>query len=154
MEENELKQECLKLVESVEWMYLGTNGDDGTPQIRMMSNMRCSKSCTNAPRELFAGHADDFTAYMITSHSSNKMEQIRTNSKVSLYYCDPQAFHTFLLIGTAEEVADMELKKLIWQEEWKMHWPGGPEDPEFVLLQMQPKSAKGWYKEGPFEFEP
>ena len=52
MEEKGLKQECLKLIESVESMYLGTNGKNGTPQIRMMSNMRSSKSCTNAPKVL------------------------------------------------------------------------------------------------------
>jgi hypothetical protein len=43
--------------------------------------------------------------------------------------------------------------KLIWQDEWHIHWPGGPEDPELVLLKMTPKHAKGWYKEGAFEFK-
>jgi general stress protein 26 len=134
MEEKELKQECLKLVETVESMYLGTNGTDGTPQIRIMSNMRNPQSCTKAPKELFAELGNSFTAYMITSHSSAE-------------------FHTLLLTGTAEEVPDMELKKLIWQDEWKIHWPGGAEDPEFVLLKMSPTNAKGWNKEGPFEFK-
>jgi len=153
MEEKELKQECLKLVETVESMYLGTNGTDGTPQIRIMSNMRNPQSCTKAPKELFAELGNSFTAYMITSHSSPKMREIRANPNVSLYYCNPAEFHTLLLTGTAEEVPDMELKKLIWQDEWKIHWPGGAEDPEFVLLKMSPTNAKGWNKEGPFELE-
>ncbi len=153
MKESEIKQECLKLVESAESMYLGTNGDDGMPQIRMMSNLRNPQSCTKAPKELFAGLEDSFTAYMITGHSSPKMQEIRINPNVSLYYCKPQEFHTLLLTGTAEEVPDMELKKLIWQDEWAVHWPGGPEDPELVLLKMTPKHAKGWYKEGAFEFK-
>lgn len=122
------------------------------PQVRIMSNMRNPQSCTNAPRELFTGHEDDFTAYMVTGHSSPKMREIRNNPKVSLYYCNPAEFHTLLLSGTAEEVPDMDLKKRIWQDEWKMHWPGGAEDPEFTLLKMTPKSAKGWHQESPFEF--
>ncbi len=152
MEQNEIKQECLKLVETVESIYLGTNGDNGMPQIRMMSNMRNPQACTKAPKELFAGLEDSFTAYMITSHSSDKMKEVRANPNVSLYYCKAEEFHTLLLTGTAEDVPNMELKKLIWQDEWKMHWPGGPEDPELVLLKMTPTYAKGWYKEGPFEF--
>lgn len=153
MEPHEIKQECLKLIESVESMHLATNGADGFPQIRMMSNMRCPKSCTNAPKELFAGLEDSFTAYMITGHSSPKMQEIRANPNVSLYYCQPEEFHTLLITGNVEEVLDMELKKLIWQDDWKVHWPAGPEDPEFLLLKMNPTHAKGWYKEGPFEFD-
>ena len=153
MNENELKQECLKLVEGVESIYLSTIGEEGVPQIRVMSNLRNPLSCTKAPKELFAEHSDDFTAYMITSHSSDKMRQIRANPKVSIYYCNTADFHTLLLTGTIEEITDMTLKKLIWQDEWKMHWPGGAEDPEFVLVKMTQEYAKGWYKEGPFEFK-
>ncbi len=154
MEQNAIKQECLKLVESVESMCLGSNGDGGMPQIRLMGNLRCPhQGCTKAPIELFANHADDFTAYMATGHSSPKMREIRANSNVSLYYCNAEELHTLLLTGTAEEVPDVELKKRIWQEEWTMHWPGGPEDPELVLLKMTPTHAKGWYKESPFEFD-
>ena len=152
MKLNEIKQECIKLVESVESLFLGTIGNDESPQIRMMSNLRNPQSCTNAPKELFAGHGDDLLAYMVTSHSSPKMQEIRANPKVSAYYCAPEQFHTLLVCGTAEEVPDMELKKLIWQDKWKMHWPGGAEDPEFVLVKMIPEYAKGWYKEAPFEF--
>lgn len=151
MEEKEIKQECLKLVEHVDSMYLATNGQDGAPQIRVMSNLRCPASCAKAP-QLFINHKDDFTAYMITSHSSDKMKEVRANPNVSLYYCNAPEFHTLLLTGTAEDVPDLELKKQIWQDEWKMHWPGGPEDPELVLLKMTPAHAKGWYKEGPFDF--
>jgi len=58
-----------------------------------------------------------------------------------------------LLVGNAEEIDDLDLKKRIWQDEWKIHWPGGPEDPEFIILKLLPEWAKGWYKEGPFEFK-
>ncbi len=53
----------------------------------------------------------------------------------------------------AEEIDDPDLKKRIWQDEWKMHWPGGPEDPEFIILKLLPERTKGWYKEGAFEFK-
>lgn len=155
MEQQEIKQECLKLIESIEFMYLATNGADGFPQMRMMVNIRGSQSnedCTESAKEFLAKHHNDFTAYMVTSHASDKMREIRSNPNVSLYYCQPEKLHSLLVMGTAEEVADMELKKCLWREEWKMYWPGGAEDPDLVLLKVTAVSAKGWYKESPFDF--
>ncbi|MHC4123692.1 MAG: pyridoxamine 5'-phosphate oxidase family protein [Planctomycetota bacterium] len=152
MEEKELKQECLKLMETAEGTYLSTIDSDGFPQTRMMGNLRNKEQC-RVSKELFEQHGEDFLVYMITGDSSPKMQQIRANSKVSVYFCNSAEFHTLLLLGDAEELDDMEFKKRIWQDDWKIHWPGGAEDPEFIVLKILPDLAKGWYKEGPFEFK-
>jgi len=114
--------------------------------------LRNKEECRIA-EELFAEHNEDFLIYMLTGHSSDKMEHIRANSKVSVYFCNSAELHTFLLIGNAEEIDDPDLKKRVWQDEWKMHWPCGPEDPEFIILKLLPERTKGWYKEGAFEFK-
>jgi general stress protein 26 len=152
MEEKQLKEACLNLMETTDVMYLSTIGSNGFPQMRVMGNLRNKEECRIA-EELFAEHNEDFLIYMLTGHSSDKMEQIRANSKVSVYFCNSAELHTFLLIGNAEEIDDPDLKKRIWQDEWKMHWPGGPEDPEFIILKLLPDGAKGWYKEGAFELK-
>ncbi len=152
MEEKELKEACLNLMETTDVMYLSTVGSDGFPQMRVMGNLRNKEQCRIA-EELFAGHDEDFLIYMLTGHSSDKMKQIRANSKVSVYFCNSAQFHTLLLVGNIEEIGDLDLKKRIWQDEWKIHWPGGPEDPEFIMLKLLPEWAKGWHKEGPFEFK-
>ncbi|MHC4156644.1 MAG: pyridoxamine 5'-phosphate oxidase family protein [Planctomycetota bacterium] len=151
MNEKELKQECLKLMEAAEAAHLSTIDSNGFPHTRIMGNLRNKEQCRIA-EELFKQHDDDFLIYMLTGHSSEKMRQIRANPKVSVYFCNSAEFHTLLLVGNAEEIDDLDLKKRIWQDEWKMHWPGGPEDTEFIILKLLPDSAKGWYKEGPFEF--
>ena len=151
MEEKEIKQKCLKLMEMADAIYLSTNGSDGYPHTRMMGNLRNEQQCRVA-KELFAGHDEDFLIYMLTGSSSLKMKQIRANPKVSVYYGDFAKFHTILLGGDIEEVDDPDLKKKLWQDGWEMHWPGGADDPEFTVLLMSPTFAKGWYKEGPFEF--
>ncbi|MHC4623284.1 MAG: pyridoxamine 5'-phosphate oxidase family protein [Planctomycetota bacterium] len=151
MEEKEVKQECLKLMETAEGEYLSTIDGDGFPQTRMMGNLRNKEQCRIA-EELFAGHDEDFLIYMLTGHSSAKMQQIRANSKVSVYFCNSAQFHTLLLVGNVEEIDDVDLKKRIWQDEWKIHWPGGAEDPEFIMLKLLPEWAKGWHKERAFEF--
>lgn len=152
MEEEKAKQVSLELIKVVQDAYLGTVGGDGFPQMRVMSNLRNKQQCRIA-EELFAGHDKDFLIYMVTSHSSDKMRQIRNNSKVSVYFCNSAEFHTLLLVGIAEEIDDLDLKKRIWQDQWKIHWPGGCEDPEFDILKLLPQRAKGWYKEGAFEFK-
>ena len=151
MDEKELKKACLKLMETEDAVYLSTISEDGFPHTRMMGNLRNEQQCKVA-KELFAGHDEDFMIYMLTGSSSPKMKQIRANPKVSVYYGNFKELHTILLVGTIEEIDDLDLKQKIWQDEWKIHWPGGAEDPEFVLLKLLPDSAKGWYKEAPIEF--
>jgi general stress protein 26 len=58
-----------------------------------------------------------------------------------------------MLGGKVDEIEDKEFKKKLWQDGWEIHWQGGAEDPEFIVLKLSPVFAKGWYKEGPFEFE-
>ncbi len=152
MEEKEAKRVSLELMTVVQDAYLGTVEGAGFPQMRVMGNLRNKEECRIA-EELFAEHNEDFLIYMLTGHSSDKMRQIRANSKVSVYFCNSAEFHTLLLVGNAEEIDDLDLKKRIWQDDWKMHWHGGPEDPEFIILKLLPDGAKGWYKEGAFELK-
>ncbi len=152
MEEKEAKRVSLELMKDVQDVYLSTVDSDGFPQARVMGNLRHKEQCRIA-EELFDGHDEDFLIYMLTGHSSDKMQQIRANSKVSVYFCNSAQFHTLLLVGNTEEIDDLDLKKRIWQDEWKIHWPGGAEDPEFIMLKLLPELAKGWYKEGAFEFK-
>ncbi len=153
MEEKEIKKECLKLMETANAIYLSTNGSDGYPHTRMMSNLRNKKENPVAA-EIIAQHkGDDFNIYLITSKSSPKMQQIQADPKVTAYLCNPGEFHTLMLGGQVEEITDKEFKKQLWQDGWEMHWKGGAEDPEFTVIKLSPSFAKGWYKEGPFEFK-
>ena len=156
MEEKELKEACLNLMETTDVMYLSTIGSDGFPHTRIMSNLRNKKEYPGLV-EIFKQHKDDFLIYMVTSSSSIKMTQIRANRKVSVYLSVfssvPSDFQCLMLAGEAEEVTDIEFKKQLWQDSWKIHWPGGADDPEFTVLKLSPAFARGGYKEAPFEFE-
>ena len=152
MDEKELKKECLNLLETADAVYLSTIGDDGFPHTRMMSNLR-NKEENTAVAEVLEPDKEDFAVYFVTGKSSVKMQQIRTNPRICAYFCKPKEIQTLMLIGKVDEIEDMEFKKKIWQDGWEIHWPGGAEDPEFIVLQLKPTFAKGWYKEGPFEFE-
>ncbi len=156
MEEKELKEACLNLMETTDVMYLSTVGSDGFPHTRIMSNLRNKKEYSGLV-EIFEQHKEDFLVYMVTSSSSVKMNQIRTNPKVSVYLSFvssvPSEFQCLMLSGEIEEVTDKQLKKQLWQDDWKMHWPGGADDPEFAVLKLLPVFARGGYQQAPFEFE-
>jgi general stress protein 26 len=151
MDEKELKQECLNLMEAADAVYLSTFGDDGFPHTRMMSNLRNRRENPGSAKVL-EPDKNDFAVYFVTGQSSVKMQQIRANPKVSAYFCKPAEFHTLMLRGQVQEITDQEFKNKLWQDGWEIHWPGGAESPEFVVLKLSPTAAKGWYKEGPFEF--
>jgi general stress protein 26 len=152
MDEKDIKQECLNLMETADAVYLSTLGSDGFPHTRMMSNLR-NKQENPTVAELLEPDKKDFVVYFVTGQSSVKMQQIRANPRVSAYFCNPSEFRTLMLVGKVDEVEDMEFKKQLWQDGWEIHWPGGAEDPEFIVLRLLPTFAKGWYKEGPFEFK-
>lgn len=152
MEEKELKQECLKLMEAAEAAYLSTIDGNGFPQVRAMLNLR-NKEQFGGLTKLFDDHREDFVIYLTTNTSSPKMDQIRANPKVSIYFCSPTEFHGFMLCGSIEIVKDQPLKKQIWRDGWEMYYPSGVDDPEYTILCLRPAFAKGWCKEGPFGFE-
>jgi general stress protein 26 len=156
MEEKELKEACLKLMETTDVMYLSTVGSDGFPHTRIMSNLRNKKEYPGLVG-VFDKHKDDFLVYMVTSKSSVKMKQIRANPKVSVYLSFvssvPSDFQCLMLSGEIEEITEEQPKKQLWQDGWEMFWPDGADDPEFTVLMLKPVSARGGYKEAPFEFE-
>ena len=152
MEEKDIKQECLKLMETADAVYLSTLGGDGFPHTRMMSNLR-NKEQNPGCAKFLEPDKNDFVVYFVTGQSSVKMQQIRANPRISAYFCNPREFQTLMLVGKVEEVEDKEFKKKLWQDGWEIHWPGGAEDPEFIVLQLSPIFAKGLYKEGSFEFK-
>jgi len=152
MEEKAIKQECLKLMQTANAIYLGTIGSDGFPHIRMMSNLK-NKEENPGLVDILKQFKGDFVMHFVTSKSSTKMQQIKANPKVSAYLSNPAEFHTLMLSGEVKEIKDQEFKKQLWQDGWEMHWPGGADDPEFTVLRLSPTFAKGWYKERPFDFK-
>lgn len=152
MEEKEARQFGLELMETAEAVYVTTIDSDGFPQTRAMMNLR-NKKQFGALAKLFEGHREDFLIYLSTNASSPKMDQIRANPKVSVYFCNPGEFHGLMFGGNIEVITDQELKKQIWQDGWEIYYPGGVDDPGYTILSLSPTSAKGWSGEGPFAFK-
>lgn len=143
------KRQVLALMDEAEAVYLATIGERG-PRIRALVNLRRA--------DLFPGpskiaRADDFTVYLATSLASDKVRDIRNRAEVSLYYCEPKTFHGVTLNGKAEVLDDPELKKALWSWDWRVYWPRGANDPDYIVVRVKPDEISGWWSGSPFTLE-
>jgi general stress protein 26 len=151
MHVEEVKKAGVELIETAEAAYLTTMGHDGYPHTRAMLNLRNRQQYPNQVH-LFAQHQDDLMVYFSTNTSSNKIREIKSNPRVSVYYCHPGQFHGLMLSGDIEIVDDSEIRRALWNDGWERYYPNGSDDPDHTVLCLFPKLAMGWYKASRFEF--
>lgn len=80
--------------------------------------------------------------WMATSAGSVKVNDFKANNKAGLcyeHYGDGVA-----LRGTVEIVTDDDIRKGMWQDWFVHHFPGGPDDPDYVLLHFTGTEATFW----------
>ncbi len=152
METGRAKKLGIRLMENAEAVYLTTVHSDGLPYTRAVFNLRNTKQYPGLV-EFFSSGTEDFSVYVSTNTSSEKVNQILANPLVSAYYCVPGEFHSLMLSGRMEIVKDAEIKEKLWQKGWEIYYPAGTGDPDYSILCLKPVIARGWYREGPFEFE-
>lgn len=148
MDEKEAKQVSVELMKTADAAYFSTIDSDGFPQTRVMANLR-NKEQSPGLVEVFAQHSKDFLIYLTTCEATSKIEQIKANPKASVYYCKVNESLGLMLAGQIEIITDENLKEQLWQDWWKDYYP----DKKYTLLRLLPDFAKGWYKEGAFEFK-
>ena len=87
-DEKELRSVCLELMRIAHPAYLTTIDKEGFPQTRAMFNLR-NKTMWPKLASMFEEHKDDFMILFTTNTSSPKIQDIKTNKAVSVYYCEP-----------------------------------------------------------------
>ncbi len=83
---------------------------------------------------------EDFKLFTATSSDTHKTEEIETNPNVHILLgYDGEGFGDSYIEyqGTATVREDKETKKKIWNEHLKP-WFDGPEDPKYVVLEIDP----------------
>lgn len=139
----EQRNYCLNLMKTVKACFLSTINQSGFPEIRAMLNLRNSGVYPKLS-EVFEKHDEDFLVYLTTNSASQKVRQINNNSHISIYYCDPDVFQGTMIAGKAEIVDDIFLKKELWQADWNVYYPGGPNDPDYTIIRFKPDYVKAY----------
>ncbi len=152
MNEKELRAACLDLMAIADTVYLAVLEDGGYPRIRAMLNLR---NRTEYPDHvgLYAEHDGDFMVYIATNTASRKRADLEANARVGLYYRHPDKRFGMSLVGDVEIVENMALKEAVWADGWEVYFPttGCPDDPDYTLLRLFPRSARGWTGSETFE---
>ena len=79
---------------------------------------------------------DDMVVWLGTNPRSRKVEQIRANPHVVLYYSDPERMAYVTIAGTARLVEDPEAKARRWKDEWAGFYPD--REHGYLLIQVTP----------------
>jgi general stress protein 26 len=88
--------------------------------------------------------SDDWTVRFMTDHRSRKTQEIGRSGRMTLAY-QAYADNSYVtLVGHAKIVDDVEVKKAIWTPaSYKWH-PGGPTDPNVVLIDFVADRIELW----------
>lgn len=130
-------------METADTAYFSTIDSEGFPQTGAMVNFRNKEQFSDLT-SIFERHEEDFLIYMTTDTASDQFKQIKANPKVSVYFCNPQQIQGLILIGEIEVVTDMNIKKQLWQDDWKIYYPGGFNSQEYNILCLKPRVGKFW----------
>lgn len=81
---------------------------------------------------------------MITGKSSDKCAELAKNPDCMLYASNlapDEAFRELRLWGTAQVKDDRETRARTWKDEYRPHFPGGIDDPEFCVIEFSATDA-------------
>ncbi len=153
MDEKEAKNYGLELMGTSKAAYLTTINSEGFPITRAMFNLR-NKEQFPEFYEFYQNEENHFVIYISTNTSSSKIDHIKKNPKIAVYYCDPENFKGIMFGGKVEVVDNMVIKHKIWLDWWTKYYPKGVEDPDYTLLRLNSKSVRFYYKLQQINFEP
>jgi general stress protein 26 len=119
--DNKLIYAAKEIITSASTCALITLDDEGRPRVRQMDAF---------PPE------DDFTIWFGTNPKSRKVNQIKNDSRVTLYYLDSDDTGYVMIHGKAQLVHDLWEKEKHWKSDWEAFYPDYPND--FLLIKVSP----------------
>jgi general stress protein 26 len=148
MERKELEDLALDIMGRADMLALATLGGDPYPHVRALFNLRDSRRFPG-----LAAYQKDkgLSVFLGTNTSSAKVRESGAEAWVSVYYMIPSEFKGLCLSGKA--VADPEAKAALWVEGWEAYYPEGREDPDYVVLRVDPIRARGWSSFAAFDLQ-
>ena len=117
--EQEAVARGLKLIEESTFCLLGTNNEDGFPNIKGMTNLK-----SEGLKKI----------WFSTNTSSRRVQQLMKDNRACVYYVAGDKFRGLMLVGTVEILQDLESKKMLWSDGAEIYYPLGVEDPDYSVL--------------------
>lgn len=122
-----MKEKATELLQRCEVVVLASVNKEGYPRPVPMSKIATEGIST---------------IWMSTGADSWKTIDFRANPKAGL--CFNEKGDSVVLTGEVEVVTDEQQKLALWQDWFIDHFPGGPTDPNYVLLKFTSNHATYW----------
>ena len=87
---------------------------------------------------------DTETIWFLTDVRGLKDDEIEANPNVCLTFVYAKEKVYLSITGKAFVSRDPERAKALWNEEQQVWWPGGPEDPNLLVMKIEPERAEMW----------
>jgi general stress protein 26 len=119
-----------KLLEDIDIAMLTTIGRDGYLVSRPLSTQRSA--------------FDGSRVWFFTEADSPKIGEISRNAKVNLAYASKDKNTYVSIAGVASVNRDRALIEQFWNDALKAFFPRGKNDPNLVLLEIEPRTVEYW----------
>jgi len=110
------------IIDSAKCRIFITVDENGKPQARTMSPF---------PAE------ENMVIWLGTSPRSRKIQQIKNNPNVMVYYYDTKGLSYVSIAGQARIVNDPEKKAHYWKSSWTRYYPDP--DKDYILIEVTPE---------------
>lgn len=134
MESAEIKTKSLKVMRDHPGCVFATVDTAGMPHQRMMQTLQIE---------------DDGTIYFSTARGSRKLDQLAGNKSLSLLYTsykgDMMDWECAALTGTAVVTDDKALRERFWVDEFTRYYPGGVDDPAYIIIVFRAQEVRYSY---------
>jgi len=87
---------------------------------------------------------DTETIWFLTDVRGLKDDEVEANPESCLTFVYPKEKVYLSITGKASVSRDPERAKVLWNEEQLVWWPGGPEDPNLLVMKVEPERAEMW----------
>jgi general stress protein 26 len=114
-----------EIIENSRYCALITLDKSGMPSVRTMDPFK--------PEE-------DMVIWLGTSSKSRKVNEIRNDSRVTMYYADPDGAGYVVINGKAILVNDQKEKERWWKKEWEAFYPEDRNN--YLLIKVVPNKLE------------
>ncbi len=121
MQKEEAIREALALANRSGIVMLGTNGDDGYPNIKAMIKME---------------NEGLNRIWLSTNTSSKRVNQLVRDSKACIYFVDFEKWMGLMLVGEVAVLRDLESRQRLWRDGFEKYYPLGMADPDYCVLRF------------------
>lgn len=118
------------LIEKSGVCLLGTNGEDGFPNIKAMLNTK---------------HDGLKKIWFATNTSSRKVQQLKQDNRACVYFLDDENFQGLMFCGTVEILQDIASKKFFWKKGMEAYYPMCIKDPNYTVLCFTARKANYYH---------